>query len=363
MKKYRVGLIGLGEVAELHLEAYKKIKRIEVAAGVEPRKQRLEQVAKKWEIEGYTSLEEMLIGERLDIACVLTPPRAHREVTEKAAAHALHVLCEKPLAVTLAEADTMIEACKKYGVKLCYGASYRYLPACRKAKEIIDQGLLGHLSLLMECYVGGRGIGHWKDLGPGQYPEGGPGGGGMGLIDHGIHLVDLFLWYAGGGIEYVAGRGNYSGQDPKTEFLAMMFKGGAVGLLVYNEGTFSSDMPAEGLFSWGMRWDIQGDLRPGGIWDPHPGQIRVHGENGALRIYPYANKLFFFTGGKMDQVEVGGPAMPANFTFQMESFVDRLNQNQEPEVTGGDGRAALEVVLAGYESFETKKLVPLKSNR
>jgi UDP-N-acetylglucosamine 3-dehydrogenase len=359
MKKFRVGLIGLGEVAEVHLEAYKNVEGIEVVAGAELKKKRLERVAREWKIKGYAKVEEMLRNERLDIACVLTPARAHREVTETAADHGVHVLCEKPLAVTLAEAAAMIEACKKSGVKLCYGASYRYLPACRKAKEMIAQGLLGRLSVLVECYVGGQGIEHWKDLGPGHYPDGGPGGGGMGLMDHGIHLVDLFLWYAGAGVEYAVGRGNYSGQVPKTEFLTMLFKSGAIGQLVYNEATFFSDMPAEGLFSGGMSWDIHGDIRPGRRWDPHPGTIRVHGEKGALRIFPYANKLFFFASDKTEQIEVGGPPMPSNFAFQMESFVDRLVRNEEPEVTGGDGQAALEVVLAAYKSFETKKVVPL----
>ncbi len=360
MKKFRVGLIGLGEVAEIHLEAYKNIERIEVVAGAELRKDRLNRIVKKWKIEGYTNYIEMLSKERLDIACVLTPARAHREVTEKVADYGVHVLCEKPLAVTLFDATAMIEACKKKKVKLCYGASYRYLPACRKAKEIIDRGRLGDLSVLMECYIGGRGIKHWKDLGPGHYPEGRPGGGGMGLMDHGIHLVDLFLWYTGSEVGYVAGRGNYSGQDPKTEFLTMFFKSGSLRQLVYNEATFSSDMPAEGLFSWGMSWDIHGNILPGGIWDPHPGTIRVHGEEGALRIFPYANKLFFFTEGRKEQIDVKGPAMPSNFAFQMESLVERIVQQEEPEVTGRDGWIALAVVLAGYKSFETKKMVPLK---
>lgn len=354
-------MIGLGEVAEVHLEAYKNIERIEVVAGSELKKERLNRIVKKWKIEGYTNYEEMLHKERLDIACVLTPACAHREVTEKVADYGVHVLCEKPLAVTLADARAMIETCKKKKIKLCYGASYRYLPACRKAKEFIDKGLLGNLSVLMEYYVGGRGLQHWKDLGPGHYPEGGPGGGGMGLMDHGIHLVDLFLWYAGSGVEYVVGRGNYSGQDPKTEFLTMIFKNGMVGQLVYNEATFFSDIPAEGLFSWGMSWDIHGHILPGGIWDPHPGTIRVHGENGALRIFPYANKLFFFIDGKIEQIEVGSQPMPSNFASQMGSFVERLIRNEEPEVTGRDGWKALEVMLAGYKSFETKKMIPLKS--
>jgi predicted dehydrogenase len=337
MNKLRVGLIGLGEVAEIHLEAYKNIEGIEIVAGAELKKERLEGIVKQWKIKGYADYEEMLRNEHLDIACVLTPARVHREVTEKAAEAGIHVLCEKPLAITLDEARAMIEACEKRKVKLCYGASYRFLPACRKAKEILDEGLLGNLSLLMECFVGGRGIENWHDLGPKHYPEGGPGGGGMGLIDHGIHLVDLFLWYTGKEVEYVVGRGNYSGKSPKTEFLTMVFANGPIGHLVYNEATFFSDIPAEGLFSWGKSWDIHGNILPGGTWDPHPGTIRVHGEKGALRIFPYANKLFFFTNDKIEEIEVGGPPMPSNFAFQMESFVKRIVQDEAPEVTGRDG--------------------------
>jgi len=360
MKKLRVGLVGLGEVAEVHLEAYKNLEGIEVVAGAELKKERLSRIVKQWNIHAYTDYQEMLRRERLDIACVLTPARAHREVTEKAAELGVHVLCEKPLAVTLADAEAMIKACQKMKVKLCYGASYRYLPACRKVKEIIDSGLLGKLSVLMECYVGGRGTRHWEDLGPGHYPEGGPGGGGMGLMDHGIHLVDLFLWYSDKEVEYVVGRGNYSGQSPKTEFLTMIFTNGTIGHLMYNEATFFSDMPGEGVFSWGKSWDIHGKLQPGGLWDPHPGTIRIHGEKGAIRIFPYANKLFLFTEGQIEEIEVGGPPMPSNFAFQMESFVKRIVQDEEPEVTGRDGWKALEVLLAGYQSFETKTMVPLK---
>jgi predicted dehydrogenase len=317
-------------------------------------------MAKKWGIKGYANYEEMLSREELDIACVLTPARYHRSVTEKAAEHGIHVLCEKPIAVTLEDAGAMIEKCEKKGVKFCYGATWRCLPACRKAKEIIDAGTLGTVSLLLEVYVGGKGLKGFRDAGPHHYPAGGPGGGGMGLVDHGIHLIDMFMWLTGCEVDSVFGRGNYSGQSPATEYLTMMLKNGAIGQLIYSETTFSSDMPHEGIFSWGGSWDINYNLTLGGGWDGKPQNFRVHGTSGALRIFHYANKLFFFGEDRQEQIRVLDRPMPANFGLQMESFAKAILEKKEPEVTGHDGIKALQVALAAYESFETQKIVKIK---
>lgn len=361
MKKLRVGLIGLGIVSEAHLEGYKEVDQIEVVAGAEIRKDRLEQMEERWGFKGYLNYEEMLKKETLDIACVLTPARYHREVTEKVADYGVNVFCEKPMAMTLDDTRAMITKCEKEGVKLCYGETYRYFCACRKAKEMIDKGKLGNISLLIEIFVGGKGLENFRDAGPQHYPLGGPGGGGMGLVDHGIHLIDMFMWLTGSEVESVFGRGNYSGKKPGTEYLTMIFKNGAVGQLVYNEATYSSEIPYEGIFSWGGSWDINYNLIHGGGWDAQPGNFRVHGEKGALRIFHYANKLFFLGEGKLEQIRVVDRPMPSNFALQMESFVEKLRRGEEPEVTGLDGMKSLQVVLAAYESFETQKIVPIKS--
>lgn len=360
MKKLRVGLIGLGEVAEVHLAAYAEVDQIEVVAGAEIQVKRLDFMIRKWGFKGYEDFKVMLDKEKLDVVCILTPPRTHQEITEKAAEYGVHVLCEKPIAITFDEAQAMIAKCKKEGVKLCYGSSYRFLSACRKAKEMIDEGLLGNITLLMEFYVGGRGPQNWHDLGPNHYPSGSPGGGSMGLVDHGIHLVDVFRWFAGSEVKSVVGRGNYSGQPPETECLTMIFENGAVGQLVYNEATFPSDVPHEGIFSWGGSWDVSGNFLPGGGWNAHPGSIRVHGTKGALRIFYYANKLYFFTKDRQEQIRILDRPMPSNFGLQMESFARRLQKNENPEVTGIDGLKALQVILAAYESFKTQRVVQIE---
>jgi predicted dehydrogenase len=353
MRKLKVGVIGLGGVAGPHLKAYRQVDSIEVTAAAEIEETRLNQMTSKWGFKGYLDYEEMLAKEDLDIVCVLTPARTHREITQRIAVAGVHVLCEKPLALSLEDARAMISSCERANVKLCYGASYRFLPACRKAKEMIEQGVLGKITLLLETCIGGQGLAYYRDLGEHHYPLDGPGGGGMGLVDHGIHLVDLFSWYTGSEIEFVTGRGNYSGKPPVTEYLTMLFRSGAVGHLIYNEATFTSGMPAEGMFSWGWSWDIRGDLRPGGSWDPDPGSIRIHGEKGAMRIFHYGNRLFLSNQENYQEISLLHRPMPGNFAMQMESFAERLHRGEDPEVTGAEGLAALKIVLAAYQSQES----------
>ncbi|AJY76817.1 hypothetical protein VN24_22440 [Paenibacillus beijingensis] len=321
------------------------------------RKERLEQMVNAYAIRGYQDDEEMLKHENLDFVSVCVPAAAHREVVEKAATYGVHILCEKPLAVTREDAAAMIAACQEAGVKLFYGASYRYLPAIMKAKEMIDKGMLGNISLMMEHVIGGNGLEGFRDLGPHHYPAGGPGGGGLGLMDHGIHLVDLFRWFTGSEIVTVAGRGNISGAKPSTEYLTATTATGATGILIYNEATFSSDIPTEGIFSEGQSWDASGP-QPAHAWHKHPQNIRVHGEKGSLRIFHYANKIYFTDKDKT--IEVPGIeqcANPFHFSSQMRAIVRCIRNQQEPEVTGNDGLKALEVVLAAYESYETQSMI------
>lgn len=360
MDKLKVGLIGLGAVADIHLEAYKNIRNIDIVSGSDHKREKAVLKGKKWSFNAYVDTEEMLDKEKLDIVVNLTPAREHRKTTELAASYGVHVLCEKPLAVTIEDALAMIQKCKQGQVHLCYGASYRYLPVCQKAKELIERGSLGELSLLFEMVLGGQGLENFKELGNHHYPKGGPGGGGAGLIDHGIHLVDLFSWLTDGDVQFVAGKGNYSGKSPGTECLTMFFKNGAIGQLVYNELSYPTKLPSEGVFSWGLDWDDKDNLVSKGCWNPSPGNICIHGSSGSLRLFHYANKLFLSDREGQSQIGVEGMAMPGNFTRQMESFVSCILKDNEPETTGYDGLRALQIVLAAYESFKTKRFVEIE---
>jgi len=144
----RVGLVGLGDVAVPHLEAYAGSAAVEVVAGAELRSERRRVMGERFHLRTYATAAEMLGSERLDMACVLTPAAAHRAATEEIARHGVHVLCEKPIAVELHDAVAMVAACDGAGVKFCYGSSYRFLPAVARARELILAGAIGDVRLV-----------------------------------------------------------------------------------------------------------------------------------------------------------------------------------------------------------------------
>lgn len=355
--KLRVGLIGLGGVSEVHLQGYRDRTLIEVVAGADVRADRVNALADEYGFKPYTDYGQMVAEENLDIACVLTPCSTHEDVAIACARAGVNVLCEKPIALSLAAVDRMEAACAEAGVMFFYGSSYRFLPAVSKARDLIEQGAIGDVTLMRECFVGGQGAAAQRELPPIHYPLGGPGGTGLGMVDHGVHLIDIFPWLTGSRVTSVFGRGNISGAPLRTEYAMLHLDNGAVGELVYNDATFGAELPNEGAFSWGGSWDPDGNIQPPGQWQSHPGSITVHGTTGALRILHYCNALYLITAEGTRQIPVSDDAMPGNFGQQVEAFARNIRDKSAPATDIGAGRRALEVLLALYESAEGGRLV------
>ena len=145
----------------------------------------------------------------------------------------------------------MVARCKAAGVRLCYGSCCRYLPAVRAANALIDQDRIGRIQLKSETMIGGRGHGGYRQLSSAHYPLGGPGGSGMSLIDHGIHLTDVFAWFTGEQSISAVGKAQISGAPAESEYLLLTYPSGAIGHLLYNNATFSAALPNEGMFTGG----------------------------------------------------------------------------------------------------------------
>lgn len=359
MAKLKVAIVGLGGVGGIHLEAYRTSDAVEVVAAAEIDPKKLGAAQARHGFKAFADYREMLTGATIDLVVVATPVSTHEEVVIAAAKAGHHVLCEKPLAVEVAAAKRMIQACKAAGVTLFYGATYRQLPALRAARDLVIRGEIGEVRLMREQEVGGTGPDGRQIMGFAHYPQGGPGGSGFGLVDHGIHLIDAFAWLTGSRVETVFGRGNISGADAAPEYLLMNFRSGALGHLLYEDSTFPTSLPGEGMFSWGAGWDINGYVPPG-LWQNAPGCIHVHGSKGALRIFHYAQALFLTDKDGMRQIELKGRAAPGHFAAQVESCARSILDGAPVEVPGEVGLAALEVLEAAYRSFEEKQMVAVE---
>ncbi len=350
----RVALIGLGAVGELHLREYLELDSIEVVGAADLDGRRRDQVLSGTSVPGYADHLEMLAELKPDIACVLTPAATHETVVRDCADAGANVLCEKPMALSVAAAERMSVDCGRAGVQFCYGASYRYLPAVARARELVEAGAIGDVQLMSEAIVGGRGRGRWPALPASHYPVGGPGGSGMGLVDHGIHLIDLFRWLTKAEVLRAVGRGNVAGKAPVTEFLHMSFSNGAAGLLTYNDATFSTELPGEGMFSGGSGWDVLGYV-PSGTWCAHPGSIQVFGTEGSLRIFHYTNTLFLFDASGIRELPLAGRPSPGHFGTQIEAFASSLRLGIAPPASASDGTRALAVALSVYDGAAPQK--------
>lgn len=254
----RVAMIGLGGVAQAHLQAFDLLpESLELVSVCDVRAEAAVEVADKFSAQAYSDYKALLAGaEVVDLVMVLTPASTHRAIVEATAAAGLPVFCEKPIAVTMEDAEAMVEACAKAAVPLFYGSCYRYLPAVVKARELIQAGAIGEVQLLTEQLVGGNGADCYRELAPIHYPLGGPGGPGMGMVDHGVHLIDVFPWITGTEIVSASGHGHISGEPATTETMRMQLSNGAVGHLLYNAATFSTGLPNEGMFSGGQGYKM-----------------------------------------------------------------------------------------------------------
>lgn len=352
--KVRVGIIGLGGVAQAHLKAFELLDSVRLVAVCDVRAEIAEEVGGQFSAKAYTEYSQLLATESLDLVMVLTPASTHRAIVEAIAAVGFHVFCEKPIAVTIEDGEAMVSACKDAGVKLFYGSCYRYLPALVKARALMQSDAIGEVQLLTEQLVGGHGAQGYEQLSPIHYPLGGPGGAGMGLMDHGVHLVDIFPWLTDSEIVAVQGIGQVSGEAPVTEYLCMQLTNGAVGHLLYNAATYTTALPNEGMFSGGQGYLSDSSITEAGVWESEPGSISVYGTSGSLRIFHYTNALFINDGQGPRQVPLSGRPAFGHFATQLEDCAEVIKYDLQPNVTGADGLKALVGLLQVYRRENLK---------
>jgi predicted dehydrogenase len=338
-----VGIIGSGFIAEIHAEAFRRVPEARVAAAASPTEAHVRGFAERHGIpHALTDYRRLLELPEVDVVSLCLPNDLHCEAAEAAAAAGKHVVCEKPLCVTLAEADRMIAACHEAGVKLMYAEELCFTPKYVRAKQLVDEGALGEIYLVKqsEKHDGPHADWFWDVR---------RSGGGV-TLDMGCHAVEFFRWVLGKRpvTSVYAQMGTYVHRN-RTEgddnaVILLEFEGGAVGL-------------AEE--SW---------AKPGGMDD----RAEIHGSEGVTYAdLLHGNALETFSKvGYGYAVEKAGGTRGWSFTMfeelwnygfpqEMQHFIDCVARNRQPLETGEDGKAVLEAIYAAYESARTGRKVPL----
>ncbi|MDD2579747.1 MAG: Gfo/Idh/MocA family oxidoreductase [Eubacteriales bacterium] len=191
-KKFRVGIVGCGGIAEnKHLPALSKLKNVEIVAFCDIIRERAEKAAAQYGTEDARVFEdylELAALPDLDVIHVLTPNKSHAPITIAALEAGKHVMCEKPMAKTAAEAKAMVEAAKRTGKKLTIGYQSRHRSDSRLLKQMVEEGRLGEIYYAKAHAIRRRAVPTWGVFLNEEEQGGGP------LIDIGTHALDLTLW-------------------------------------------------------------------------------------------------------------------------------------------------------------------------
>ena len=145
MRTVNVGVIGVGAMGENHVRVYHKMEEANLMGVSDVSERALKKIEKKYGAKGYTDYCELLANPEIEVVSVCVPTTFHHAVVMEAIKHKKHVLVEKPIAFTLTEAEEMIAAAKEAGVILATGHVERFNPAVQKAKELIDDGVIGDI--------------------------------------------------------------------------------------------------------------------------------------------------------------------------------------------------------------------------
>ncbi len=198
MEKLKFGIIGCGGIANAkHLPALKKQDRAELVAFCDVVLERAEKAAKEFGAEGaegakvYTDYKELLADKSIEVVHVLTPNVSHCEITVAALEAGKHVMCEKPMAATTADAQKMMDAYKKSGKLLTIGYQGRCRDDSLTLKKICEEGTLGEIYYAKAHAIRRRGVPTWGVFMDKEQQGGGP------LIDIGTHALDMTLWMMG----------------------------------------------------------------------------------------------------------------------------------------------------------------------
>lgn len=336
-------VIGLGR-GRAHIEALIRTEGAELLAVCDKNKETAERFAAKYEVDAYTDLGEMLKRDDIDLVHVCTPSGLHTEMLLQIAEAGKHAITEKPLDITLERIDSAIEAFDSRQLQLGCIFQIRLMPAVREMKQAIDAGRLGKPVLAnaqvkwfrtQEYYDqngGWRGTWKWD--------------GGGSLMNQAVHTIDLLQWMLGP-VKSVVGHTQVSAHRIETEDLG-------VALVKFRNGALATIAGTTAAYpGFGASLEIFGTDGGVAMKDNLITDWKIRGADMAAEEADMRRK---FGDDKA--------APPADTTYvQIQDMIDAVRNNRAPLITGKEGRDAVEIVLAIYESARTGKEIelPLKS--
>ena len=340
---FRIGLVGCGRISKNHFDAIAKVEGLELAAVCDTDVERARQAGETYGVPSYRALDEMLRAGDFDVVAICTPSGLHSPQGIAAARAGKHVVTEKPMSLSLRQADDLVRACDDAGVQLFVVKQNRLNPPIQLIKRAVDKGRFGRI------YMANVTV-RWQR--PQEYYDAEPWRGtwefdGGAFMNQASHYVDLIQWLVGP-VESVMGKTATQARRIEAEdsgIGVLKFRSGALGVIEVNVLTYPRNLE---------------------------GSITIIGERGTVKIGGTAvNRVEHWTFAEYDDddklVDAANTNPPNVYGFGHEGYYRNvlavLRGEAKPETDGRAGRKSLELILGIYESAKTgcEVAIPMKA--
>ncbi len=344
----KVCIIGTGRIAQRHAEAYLNNPDVKIQAVCDVFEKGLNEFADKFSVEKvYTSLEEMLSVEKdLDAADVCVWNKDHASSTIAALNAGLHVMCEKPMAISLEEAQKMVDAAKKNNKLLMIAQVARFSRESQVAKDLIEKGTLGDVYLTKAKYLR-------RYANPGGWFANKELSGGGPVMDIGVHVLDRSRYLMGGpkAVSVYAVNFNNIGLETNEKTPIYNVEDSATALIRYENGKStlletSYIMHCKDVAATNEVYGTKAGL----VLD---NQVRIYHEMNGYRMDTVVNKRELESQGPY------GKQFMSAFDEEISHFVDCIQNGTECICTGEDCLETMRIIDAIYISAETGREVIL----
>lgn len=340
MAKWKFGIIGCGNVAQIHAQAIHAMENAELVAVYGRNEEKVKSFATTYSCSAFDDLEHMLQTADINIVTVVTPSGAHLDPCVEAAKAGKHIICEKPVEINTKRIQDIISACKEHNVLLSGIYNRRFFPAIQLIKEAIQQNRFGTISLV-EAQIKWYRSQEYYDSGEWRGTKKLDGGGV--LMNQGIHTIDLLLYLMGPVSRLTASVATLSHERIEVEDTA-------VALLEFDTG-------ARGVIQGSTScWSTTG----------HPAEIHICGNKGSVFLSDDHFRVWDFKEAKeqddfvrenfMKNAETGMGAndpLAINFAghkMNFENVVAHLEGKEDLIVTGEESMHAVRIINSIYES-------------
>lgn len=352
----RFAIIGCGVIGKVHAEQLGEVPDAELVAVADVIEERASSLASKYNnVAWYTDYREMLKRDDIDVVNVCTPSGMHADMGIDAAQSGKHVITEKPMDITLEKADAFISACRLADVKLAAIFQRRFDETTKALKSQIEAGKLGKL-VLGEATMNWYRSQAYYDSGDWRGTWALDGGGAF--MNQAIHTVDQLQYLMGPIASVFAYSGTLAHERIEVEdasVVSIRFRDGGIGSMVATTVAYPGLNSRIELFGTKGTAVIDTDADVFTHLYYKPDSHNSHyGDEAAINLAP-SMREGGGDGGAADPTDVGGTGHRAQFI----DMIDAIRNNREPLVNGEEGRHALEIILAIYESSRTGKPVDL----